>query len=86
VGCPFHSNEEWRSLNPSEFGSAIEFDEMIRQRRGIRGNLFMHRSCMPLAEVDLRTTDERLGQQFFDFVKDEKLNLFVRKLDLRKMK
>jgi len=41
---------------------------------------------MPLAEVDLRTTDERLGQQFFDFVKDEKLNLFVRKLDLRKMK
>ena len=26
--------------------------------------------------------DEKLGQQYFDFVKDEKLNLFVRNLDL----
>lgn len=82
VGCPFHSNKEWRELNSDEFKSAAEFDEIIRCRGGIRGDIFVNRSCKPLAEVDLRNGDEKLGQQFFDFVKDEKLNLFVRNLEI----
>lgn len=82
VGCPFHRNSEWADLNEAEFKSAVEFDEIIRCRGGIRGDIFVHRSCKPLAEVDLRNGDEKLGQQYFDFVKDEKLNLFVRNLDL----
>lgn len=76
VGCPFHSQNEWRALSGDEFKDACLFDETIRRKGGVRGDLFLHRSCMPLSEVDLSTPEER-GQQVFDFVKDEKLNLFV---------
>jgi len=82
IGCPFHSNREWSDLNEAEFLDAVDFDEMIRNKGGMKGDIFIHRSCVPLAEVDLRNGDEKLGQQCFDFVKDEKLNLFVRNLDL----
>ena len=82
IGCPFHSNREWSDLNEAEFLDAVDFDEMIRNKGGMKGDIFIHRSCVPLAEVDLRNGDEKLGQQYFDFVKDEKLNLFVRNLDL----
>lgn len=82
VGCPFHHNKEWQDLNDREFKSAVEFDEIIRCRGGMRGDLFIHRTCKPLAEVDFRSGDEKMNQQFFDFAKDEKLNLFVRNLEL----
>jgi hypothetical protein len=38
-------------------------DRVIRQgrKRGIDGALYLHRSCRPLAEVDLRTLED-LGQ------------------------
>jgi len=84
IGCPFHSNRGWKDLNQDEFRSAVEFDDIIRRRGGMRGDLFVHRSCKPLSDVDLRNGDEKLGQtSFFDqWVKDEKLNLFVRNLEL----
>lgn len=82
VGCPFHSNKEWKDLNWDEFKSAVEFDEIVRRRGGMRGDIFIHRTCKPLAEVDLRNGDEKLNQQYFDFIKDEKLNLFVRNLEI----
>lgn len=64
IGCPFHSNEEWRKVkaNPAEWADAIEFDRAIRNGiRGTRDQLFVHRSLVPLDEVDLRTHAE-LGQ------------------------
>jgi hypothetical protein len=81
VGCPYHSQNEWRALSPNEFRDACLFDEEIRRKGGVRGDLFVHRSCVPLSEVDLTTPEER-GQQVFDFVKDEKLNLFVNNISI----
>lgn len=81
IGCPFHSNNEWRALSPAEFKDACEFDKAIRYKVGLRGRAYLHRFCKPLDEVDFRTAEER-GQGVFDFVKDEKLNLFVNNLSI----
>jgi hypothetical protein len=83
VGCPFRPNNSWREVqkNPLEWQQAVTLDNRIRSINGFHGNLFLHRSCRPLEEVDLSTPEER-GQQVFDFVKDEKLNLFVNNLSL----
>jgi hypothetical protein len=61
IGCPFRSYEGWRSLSPSELSDAIEVDKAIRLQSGFKGQKFMHRSCKPLAEVDLRS-DAEIGQ------------------------
>ena len=68
IACPFHSNEEWRSVkeNAQEWESACQFDESIRKDKRIRKGsltqfLYVHRSGKPLREVDLRS-DEEKGQ------------------------
>jgi hypothetical protein len=57
IGCPFHSDHEWRAIkaDPEAWVDALEVDAAIRQQPGMRGQQFMHRSCKPLAEVDLST-------------------------------
>lgn len=65
IGCPYHSNEEWRDMKknrPAEFEDACRFDETMRNPGGLRGEFFLHRSCKPLREVDLRSSDEKSGQ------------------------
>jgi hypothetical protein len=59
VGCPLHSNSEWRALRPAEFADACEFDAAIRSKSGTRGEIFLHRSCQALVQVDLSTDEER---------------------------
>jgi hypothetical protein len=83
VGCPFHSNNEWREVakSPVDWKQAVDLDNRIRSIEGFRGNLFLHRSCRPLEEVDFSTPEER-GQGVFDFVKDDKLNLFVNNISI----
>lgn len=68
IGCPFHSNSEWRAIrsNPEEWQQAVEFDKSLRQQRKMRGEVFLHPSLIPLESVDLRTSEEK-GQ----------LNLFL---------
>lgn len=59
IGCPFHSNDMWRDLRdsaPDEWQDAILLDRAIRDagsQCGIRGQQFMHRSCVPLDAADL---------------------------------
>ena len=65
IGCPFHSNAEWRRMRdetPGEWADAVEFDKAIRVAGGMRGDTFLHRSCVPLDEVDLDTPEDR-GQR-----------------------
>ena len=81
VGCPFHKQSDWRNLSQGEFKSACEHDRQIRRAAGNNRHLYLHRSCIPLEDVDLSTPEER-GQGFFDFVKDEKLNLFVNNISI----
>ena len=59
IGCPFHSNNEWRALTKEEFEDACIVDEAIRSpTNGIIGQQFVHRSLIPLREVDFRTAEE----------------------------
>ena len=70
IGCPYHGNRMWRDMQneaPEEFADAVEFDRQLRsgEVRGgdrLRGQPYLHRDCVPLAEVDLRPAAERNGQ------------------------
>jgi hypothetical protein len=58
IGCPYHSDHEWRAVkaDPEAWADAVEIDRIIREpARGMRGRQFMHRSCVPLDQVDLST-------------------------------
>lgn len=69
IGCPFHSKEEWRRIkaDPVAWADALEIDEVIREPvRGMRGQQFMHRSLLPLAQVDLSTSEERGQANLFE--------------------
>lgn len=67
LGCPFHSDMEWRRIRdtqPAAWKEVVAIDKMIRTggaSRGMRGQQFMHRTLKALSEVDLRT-DEQRGQ------------------------
>jgi hypothetical protein len=67
IGCPFHSDAEWRALTPDEFADACLVDEAIRNpSNGIRGQQFVHRKLKPLAEIDLRTAEQAGQMSLFD--------------------
>lgn len=64
VGCPFHGNAGWRwvrDYDPDGWAEAVEFDRAIRhgyprataQGQELRGQYFLHSSCIPLDRVDL---------------------------------
>lgn len=68
VGCPFHSNEQWRDLrdnHPAEWADAVDFDAKMRNGSAganangqtLRGQMFLHRSLLPLAEAPLGAPD-----------------------------
>lgn len=59
IGCPFHSDAQWRALSPDEFADAVEVDKAIRNQPGMKGSQYMHRSLKPLDQVDLRSDVER---------------------------
>ena len=59
LGCPFHSDDEWRRIrdtNPDEFAQTVEDDRVLTERWGHR----MHKRG-PLASVDLTKDDRQLG-------------------------
>jgi hypothetical protein len=61
VYCPFHKNSEWARLKreePDEFAKAVEFDRKIRNHPKLRGKVYLHRSMMPLDEIDFENTDQ----------------------------
>lgn len=68
VYCPYHSDNEWRRLRdeePEEFQKAVQFDRELRVVKSKTYNLsgmpFVHRSLVPLDQVDF-STDEDKGQ------------------------
>lgn len=65
--CPYHSNEEWRRLKneePEAFGMAvrweIEFQQTMAQVKGFRGTPYLHRTCVPLSEIDFNAPSPQL--------------------------
>ena len=60
LGCPFHSNSQWREIrdnDPPGWADVVAFDRQIRHghpRSPATGRrYFLHPSCRPLEEVDL---------------------------------
>jgi hypothetical protein len=74
IGCPYHSDRTWRELKdryPEAWQDAVEFDEILRRHPRMRGEPYLHRQMVPLAEVDLRTAFEKgqfdlFDEEFFD--------------------
>jgi hypothetical protein len=69
IGCPFHSNEEWRRVkaDPEAWADAVAFDEAIRApQKNRQAVAFLHRARVPLAEVDIRSEEERGQGTLFD--------------------
>ena len=57
IGCPFHSNAEWRNLqrtDPAAFADAVVVDRLIRDstNAGVERPAFLHRSLKPLDTID----------------------------------
>jgi len=67
IGCPYKSDAEWRRLrDEAEWASAVEFDKAIRNSGGMNRPCYLHRSCVPLDEVDLSTAEERGQGNLFE--------------------
>jgi hypothetical protein len=60
VFCPYKTNQEWRRLKDTDadgWNRAVEIDNALRDKnsictRGFRQELYVHRTCIPLAMVD----------------------------------
>ena len=59
IGCPYHSDAMWRELrdkDPKSFQDAVFIDQALRNvpstKGAIKGDAFLHRSRVPLLEVD----------------------------------
>lgn len=63
IGCPFHSDAMWRDMrrdDPVAWADAVKIDQAIRTGiRGIRGQVYLHRTGVPLSEADLATAADR---------------------------
>lgn len=63
IGCPFHSDAAWRHIrdtDPEAWADAVDLDRTIRTGfRGIRGEVYLHRSAVPLDQADLSTHADR---------------------------
>lgn len=66
VYCPFHNNHEWRRLKteePEEFAKAVDFERRLQAAKAASDNFstmpFLHRSLVPLDEVDLSTKEDK---------------------------
>ena len=76
IGCPFHSDHEWRHIRdsaPEEFEEACAIDDQLREREGrFRGARFLHAKRIPLREVDFSTAKERgQGELFNELMQNE---------------
>ena len=63
IACAFHDDSYWLAMpqqSPQEFEEACRFDETIGYLPGVKGDCFVHSSCVPLRDIDFtRTRSER---------------------------
>ena len=66
IVCPYHNDAYWHFMKterPSEFADAVDFDKQVRNiSRKEDEQLYSHRSCKPLDEVEFnkKETDKQL--------------------------
>lgn len=65
------ANEQLRKELEGEFEDACQFDETMRDgvvrigKARLKGKAFLHRSCAPLRDVDLRSPEEKGQMDLF---------------------
>tara|TARA_R110002020_G_scaffold26011_1_gene84234 strand:+ start:2248 stop:3069 length:822 start_codon:yes stop_codon:yes gene_type:complete len=71
IACPYRDSAGWRDMkdnDPISWTDAIEFDAAIRNKGsdGIQFPKYLHRSMVPLSEVDLTTVEDEGQINFFN--------------------
>ena len=72
VFCPFHSNKFWKEIkeeNGAAWKTSVKVDETIRDssQRGLEDPLYLHRSLIPLKDIDFEDRQESLfADDLFD--------------------
>jgi hypothetical protein len=69
IGCPYTDNRRWRDMRdrrPAEWADAVAFDQAVRRMTRIDGDVFLHRSLVPLPMVDLSTQQDAGQLNLFD--------------------
>lgn len=71
IGCPFTNDGRWREMKkqrPDEFADAVAFDAAIRSgaKQQIHRDAYLHRSLLPLADVDFSTAEDRGQVNLFE--------------------
>jgi hypothetical protein len=62
--CPYRDDNSWREMkmnNPKSFAHACKIDNAVRNHGHLnkqRNELYVHRSLVPLAEVDFSTPED----------------------------
>lgn len=66
IYCPFHNSAEWRRLKtdePDEFAKAAQFEKDLQgiklSSQNFKTTPFLHRSCIPIDQIDFSTEEER---------------------------
>lgn len=62
IGCPYRDARSWRQLTEDEFADAVAYEQSVHDRGK---KLFLHRSLLPLAQVDLSTAEDHGQQSLF---------------------
>lgn len=65
IGCPYHTDAEWKSLDAAEWEDACLFDEEIRDKHDARRHnfkLYLHRTLIPLRELINPKSTENLDR------------------------
>lgn len=76
IGCPFHGNAMWRQMrdhDPASFADAVEFDGAFRRDPGLDGELYLHRSLLPLAVAPIDRIEPKEYEQgdIFDVIAED---------------
>jgi len=66
--CPYKSNKEWLETkkNKEEWDKVVELDALLRQGTRNDDQVFLHRSCKPIDEVDFEN-EKNKKQLDFEF-------------------
>lgn len=78
VFCPMRNNHEWRMLrdsDPEGWARAVEVDDGMRKpgvivNRVTNAKLYIHRSCVPLAQADISGPDANPLQYGLNFARE----------------
>jgi hypothetical protein len=74
--CPYHSDAEWKRMkleDPESWDQAVEVDRILRDKhmrcnQGMNDQMWLHRACKPLDEIDFdKSPKDAKGQSFFSF-------------------